>query len=101
MPSLTRPSTPVSRLGRAAHDAGLAGLMGGTLFGRFALHPSVTEIADPTERGKVVNAAWRRYGAINTLSLTAVLAGWGTARAGETADARLTSAERKIGRAHV
>ncbi len=53
------PPLPVAQFGRAAHDIGLAGLMGGNLFGRIALHPAVTEISDPRERGKVVNTAWR------------------------------------------
>ena len=74
MPTLLPPPVPLSKLGRAAHDVGLAGLLGGNLFGRLALHPSVTEISDPAERGKVVNAAWRRYGTIQTLSLAAVTA---------------------------
>jgi hypothetical protein len=66
LPPLPRPeasSPPPARLsqaGRAAHDLGLAGLLGGNLFGRRALHPSVTEISDQEERGKVVNAAWKR-----------------------------------------
>ena len=65
-PSLPAPPVPLSKVGRAAHDIGLAGLLGGNLFGRLAMHPSVTEISDPAERGKVVNAAWRRYGAVNS-----------------------------------
>jgi hypothetical protein len=83
MPSISAPPLALSQVGRAAHDAGLAGLLGGNLFGRFALHPSVTEISDARERGKLVNAAWRRYGAINSLSLLAVTAGWVGARHGE------------------
>src|SRR4051794_41883113 len=70
------PPVKLSAVGRAAHDIGLAGLLGGNLFGRLALHPAVTELADPGERGKLINAAWRRYGTINSLSLAAVLAGW-------------------------
>jgi uncharacterized membrane protein len=93
------PSVPVSQIGRAAHDLGLAGLLGGNLFGRLALHPSVTEISDPAERGKVVNAAWRRYGTVNTLSLLAVSTGWLGARLDEAADARLSPAERRLARA--
>lgn len=95
---MNAPSVPLSQLGRAAHDVGLAGLLGGTLFGRLALHPSVTEIANPAERGKVVNAAWRRYGAVNVLSLAAVVSGWAGARAGEAADARLSPPERRLAR---
>ena len=59
MASLPAPSVPLSQVGRAAHDVGLAGLLGGNLFGRLALHPSVTEISDETERGQLVNTAWR------------------------------------------
>lgn len=99
MLSLSAPSVPLSQVGRAAHDAGLAGLLGGTLYGRLALHPSVTEISDAGERGRVVNAAWRRYGVINSLSLAAVVGGWVGARADEAADRRLSPPERKLARA--
>ena len=99
MPSLLPPSVPVSQAGRAAQDIGLAGLLGGSLFGRLALHPSVTEISDPAERGKVVNAAWRRYGAVNSLSLLALTTGWVGARLDEAADRRLSPAERRLARA--
>ena len=74
MPQLMPPPVPLSMVGRAMHDVGVAGLLGGNLFGRLALHPSVTEIGDALERGKVVNAAWRRYGAVQTASLIAVAA---------------------------
>lgn len=93
------PPVPLSKVGRAAHDIGMAGLLGGNLYGRLALHPSVTEISDERERGRVVNAAWRRYGAINTLSLAAVATGWAGARAKEAADSRLSSTERQLARA--
>src|SRR3954451_22116747 len=83
MAPIPAPSVPISQVGRAAHDIGLAGLLGGNLFGRLALHPSVTEISDKSERGKLVNAAWRRYGIVNSLSLVAVLVGWIGARADE------------------
>ena len=96
MPSTPIPSVPLSQLGRAAHDAGLAGLLGGNLFGRLALHPAVTSISDERERGKVVNAAWKRYGAINSVSLLAVMSGWAGARAGEARNERLSDAERKL-----
>jgi hypothetical protein len=99
MASISAPSVPLSQVGRAAHDIGLAGLLGGTLFGRVALHPSVAAISDQSERGQVVNAAWRRYGVINTLSLAAVVSGWAGARADEAADRRLTGAERRLARA--
>jgi hypothetical protein len=96
MADLPRPPVPLSKIGRAAHDIGLAGLLGGNLFGRLALHPSVTEISDKRERGKVVNAAWRRYGAVNSASLLAVVAGWAGARAEEARPARLSGNERRL-----
>src|SRR5215208_484057 len=96
MPAIPAPPVPISQLGRAAHDIGLAGLLGGNLFGRLALHPSVTEISDKGERGKLVNAAWRRYGIVNSLSLVAVVGGWLGARANEAAPARLSEPERRL-----
>ena len=99
MTSISAPSVPLSQVGRAAHDLGLAGLLGGNLFGRLALHPSVTEISDQQERGKVVNAAWRRYGTVNSLSLLAVASGWAGARAAEARDKRLSPEERRLARA--
>jgi hypothetical protein len=99
MASISAPPLELSQIGRAAQDAGVAGLLGGNLFGRFALHPAVTELGDPRERGKVVNAAWRRYGAINSLSLLAVTTGWVGARLDEASDRRLSPAERRLARA--
>ena len=90
------PPVPLSQVGRAAHDIGLAGLLGGNLFGRLALHPSVAAISDKTERGKLVNAAWRRYGIINSVSLLAVVGGWLGARAKEAAPSQLSDAERRL-----
>src|ERR687894_441955 len=99
MPGLLPPSTSVSQIGRAAGEIGMAGLLGGTLFGRLAMHPAVTEISDPRERGRVVNAAWRRYGVINSLSLAAVVTGWVGARADEAHNRNLSPRERTL--AHV
>ena len=99
MPSLLPPSVPVSQVGRAAHDLGLAGLLGGTLFGRLALHPAVTAVSDPRERGEVVNGAWRRFGVVNALGLAAVVGGWAGARAAEARDGRLSPRERRLARA--
>src|SRR5919199_6369559 len=96
MAQLLPPPVVLSKIGRAAHDLGLAGLLGGNLFGRLALHPSVTEISDPAERGKVVNAAWRRYGIVNSLSLGAVAAGWLGARADEASNKRLGAREKRL-----
>lgn len=99
MPTIPAPPVFLSQVGRAAHDLGLAGLLGGNLFGRFALHPSVTTMHNQSERGKVVNAAWRRYGAINAFSLVAVSTGWVGARLNEAADRRLSPEERRLARA--
>jgi hypothetical protein len=99
MPPLRAPSVPLSQVGRAAHDIGLAGMMGGTLFGRLALHPAVAAIADPRERGAVVNAAWRRYGVVNSIGLVALVAGWAGARAVEARDRELSPRERTLARA--
>jgi hypothetical protein len=98
MSRISAPSVTVSQIGRAAHDLGLAGLLGGNLFGRMALHPAVADISDPRERGEVVNAAWRRYGVVNSLGLIAVTAGWAGARAAEAADRNLTRGERRLAR---
>jgi len=45
----------VSSIGRAAHDVRLAALIGGNLFARVAMHPSLSESSDKRERGKVLN----------------------------------------------
>ncbi len=89
----------VSHLARVGHDLGAAGLLGGSLFGRFALHPAVGGIRDKAERGKVVNAAWRRYGTINAVSLVAVTAGWASARATEARPGLLSPREEALSRA--
>src|SRR5205814_9028471 len=99
MAMIPAPSVPLSQVGRAAQDLGLAGLLGGNLFGRLALHPAVTEISDQEERGKLVNMAWRRYGTINSLSLLAVASGWAGARAAEAREGRLSPEEQKLARA--
>ena len=99
MPSVLQPSSEAtSSLGRALSDLGLAGLLGGQLFGRIALHPAVTAISSPQERGEVVNAAWRRYGAVNGAGLVAVTAGWLAARHGEVRDRNLVGRERALAR---
>jgi uncharacterized membrane protein len=100
MSTLTPSSDVVSQAGRAAHQLGLAALLGGNLFGRLALHPSVARITDPRERGAVVNAAWRRYGTVNSIGLLAMAGGWAGARAEEARGAtKLTRTERALARA--
>jgi hypothetical protein len=99
MPNVLLPPVPLSQVGRAAHDVGLAGLLGGNLYGRLALHPSVTAISDERERGRVVNAAWRRYGTINALSVAAVTAGWVGARLKEADSRHLSAREERLAKA--
>ena len=90
------PSDTVSSLGRAAHDAGLGALLGGNLYGRIALHPALEDVSEETERGKVLNRAWRRYGWINSASLLAVVGGWAGARANEARPSSLSPRERRL-----
>src|SRR4051812_41207184 len=89
-------SDTISGAGRAAHDIGLAAMVGGNLFGRVAMHPALRRIDDERERGEVLNDAWRRYGTVNSLSLAAVLAGWAGARLGEAQPRYLSERERKL-----
>jgi len=50
--------------------------VGGSLFGRTALEPSVRNISNRNERGEVINDAWRRFGAIQLASLGMMAATW-------------------------
>ena len=86
----------VGTVGRAAHDVGLAAILGGNLFARIGMHPALSEVTDPRERGKVVNAAWRRYGTINSLALAALIAGWAASRPGEPDRTTLSERERAL-----
>jgi hypothetical protein len=89
-------SDTVSSLGRAGHDVGLGALIGGNLFARVAMHPSLVEIGDQRERGRVLNRSWQRYGVVNLLALGAVVSGWAGARAGEARPRLLSRRERKL-----
>ncbi len=86
----------VSSLGRAAHDVGVGALVGGNLFARLAMHPSLVHITDKRERGKVLNHSWQRYGLVNSAALTAIVLGWGGARLGEARPALLSPTERRL-----
>src|SRR5579884_2221174 len=87
----------LARAGRSAHDLGLAALIGGNLFGRFAMHPALTDVSDKRERGRVLNRAWQRYGTINSLALVALVAGWLPARL--TEPRRRAQRERQLAQA--
>lgn len=95
-PQIRIPSDTVSSLGRAAHDAGLAAMLGGNLYGRLALHPALSDVSNPAERGRVLNRAWRRYGWVNSAGLVAVVAGWAGARLNEAKPDSLSVRERRL-----
>jgi uncharacterized membrane protein len=89
----------ISTAGRVAEAIGLAAIIGGNLFARAGMHPALREVSDPGERGKVVNAAWRRYGPIESLSLAALISGWAGSRLGEADRRSLPERERRLGMA--
>lgn len=89
-------SDTVSSAGRAAHDIGLGAIIGGNLFARIGMHPAVARIGDPRERGEVVNAAWRRYGTVNSIALGAIVAGWAGARLDEASPRMLSERESQL-----
>jgi hypothetical protein len=70
----------MTAVSRAAQDVGIALLLGGNLFGRRAMHPALEWVSSASERGKVTNEAWRRYGVFNSLGLAGVVGGWAAER---------------------
>jgi hypothetical protein len=84
---------------RAAHDVGLAAWLGGAMFGKFALNPSLAKISSRSERGSVSNAAWNGYNFINTAGLGAAALGWGAARLTEAHSANLSGTEQALSKA--
>jgi len=65
-----------------AHDVGLATAIGGTLFGRQALHPSLREgIHDQQDRDRIADMAWRRFSWVNLAAHGAMAATWFAGRA--------------------
>ena len=65
-----------------AHNLGLAASFGGILFGKVALNGKLDVLDSESDRGKLLNAAWNRYNAINVLSLGTAAATWFFGRAG-------------------
>jgi hypothetical protein len=96
VPTFSIPSDLASSIGRAAHDVALAALLGGNLFGRFAMNPALEDVGDKSERGRVLNRAWRRYGTVNSLALGTLVAGWLPARLTEARPRGLSPAERRL-----
>lgn len=68
--------TALSTAAWVAHNLGIAVGVGGALFGRVALEPSVREISDQKERGRVLTSAWRRFGAVQMGALGIMGATW-------------------------
>jgi hypothetical protein len=96
MPTPSIPSDAASSIGRAAHDVALAALLGGNLFGRVAMNPALEDVGDKSERGRVLNRAWRRYGTVNSLALATLVAGWLPARLNEAHPRWLSADERRL-----
>jgi hypothetical protein len=84
---------------RAAHDVGLAAWLGGAMFGKFALNPSLEKISSRPERGSVSNAAWNGYNPVNAAGLAAAALGWGAARLTEARPANLSGPEKALAQA--
>jgi hypothetical protein len=65
-----------------AHDVGLATAIGGTLFGREALHPALREgIDDQEDRDRIADLAWRKFSWVNLAAHGAMAATWFAGRA--------------------
>ena len=84
---------------RAAHDVGLAAWLGGAMFGKLALNPSLEKISSRPERGSVSNAAWNGYNPVNAAGLAAAALGWGAARLTEAKPTNLSGREKTLAQA--
>lgn len=60
------------------------------------MNPALEDVSDKSERGQVLNRAWRRYGTVNSLALVALVGGWVPARLGEAAPRWLSGRERRL-----
>jgi hypothetical protein len=68
--------TTLSSAGWVVHDVGLAASIGGTLFGRAALQPALSEISRAEERDRVSAEAWQRFSWVNLASHLAFAVPW-------------------------
>jgi hypothetical protein len=66
------------------------------MFGKFALNKAVEHASDPAERGKVVNAAWGAYNAVNALAFAGIAGGWLAARVSEARPGVLSPREERL-----
>lgn len=73
-----------------------AALVGGQLFGRLAMGPALRQISDKRERGKVLNASWRRYGTVNSTALTVLVGTWIPIRQAELNRRFLSRSDRSL-----
>jgi hypothetical protein len=89
-------SDTVSSAGRAAHDVAVGALIGGNIFARVGMHPAVSAVSDPRERGQVVNEAWSRFGTVNAFALGTIVAAWAGARLDEASNPMLSPRERPL-----
>ena len=60
----------------AAHDVSLATTVGGVLFGRAALAPSLSQISSPEERDRISASAWSRFAWLNLAGHGVMAASW-------------------------
>lgn len=97
MPSVMRGLSDIPKnAGPIVYDVALAALLGGNLFGHFAMNPALSDISDKSERGKVLNRAWSRYGAVNGVALAALVGGWLCSRPSSKDRVGLSPAERRL-----
>src|SRR5688572_6239470 len=69
-------STMLSQAGWVVHEVGLATSIGGTLFGRAALEPSLNMVASADERDRVSAEAWKRFSWLNLAGHVAFAVPW-------------------------
>lgn len=72
-----------------AHELGLATSLGGVIFGKLALNPSLDVVESKPDRGKVLNKSWNRFNAISVASTGAAIATWLVGRASISGNAAI------------
>jgi hypothetical protein len=92
-------SDTVQDVNQVLHNVGMAAWVGGALFGRVALNPSLARISSHAERGAVANAAWNAYNVVNATSLAVVGLGHIGGRLTELRSSNLSDRERPFVRA--
>ena len=77
-----------SNKSRIAHNLSLGLWFGGAFFGQIALNPSINNISDRQERGKVLNEAWGRFNAVNVVAIATSVLTWRAGGIKEAAELR-------------